>query len=120
MCIRDRNTVAYDNSSGGIYTPPAGTVFGTSVAHQVSVVDSGTAIATWQDAAVSQASQSYSRSGHPLTPDRFTLGGMYFNSTSPSVFWNGYIAEMVVWTSALSIVQRQAGEANQKGYFSTP
>lgn len=114
-----QNTVAYNDSAAAIYTPTAGTVFGTTLAHQVSFVDTGSAVSAWQDAAASQ-SATYSRSGHSMTPNRFTLGAIYFNSTSPSNFWNGYISEVVIFTSALNTTQRQSGEINQKSYFATP
>lgn len=85
--------------------------------HQLSFVDTGTVAEQWVDAtAASTGAVSYTRGTTTLS--NFSIGG------APQVgvtHWaNVFVAEVLVFYSNLTTVQRQAGEANQKAFFVTP
>jgi hypothetical protein len=86
--------------------------------HQMSATDSGTAMAQWLDGAVDLASVAYTRGTGEPTRDRFAIGGVVRSGSLaplPMTF-----SEAVFWTSVLGTSDRQAAEANQKGFYATP
>lgn len=92
------------------------TLFDSAV-HQTSVTDSGTSVSGWIDGAADGSASAYTRSG-TLTPDRAAIGAI--PRSTVSAFFGGSIPEVVTFASVLSTVDRQAAEANQKAYYSTP
>ncbi|WP_066038644.1 fibronectin type III domain-containing protein [Herbiconiux solani] len=97
------------------------------VQHQFSAVDTGSAFATYVDAAAGQ-SNSYTRTG-TLNPDVGAIGAVSRSGGLSSFFAfagsagssaPGNIAELVIFPGALSDTARHAGEANQKTYYETP
>ncbi|QTJ65864.1 fibronectin type III domain-containing protein [Rhodococcus sp. ZPP] len=88
--------------------------------HQVSTVDTGTQISLYANGALSGTQQTYTRAG-TLTIARTCMGGIvYSNGVTAIAPFTGIVSEVVSFTSALTDTQRQAGQANQKGYFVTP
>lgn len=87
-----------------------------SVSHQGSTVDSGSAISQFTDGTAAK-SDAYTRTGS-FTVTNFSIGALVRGSVT--TFFTGSLAELVVWQSALSTINRQAGESNQKTYYGTP
>lgn len=91
-----------------------GAVLANATLAQLSVVDTGTSVQNWVDNAT-VAATTYSRSGHTMTATDDTFGSAGFSSA----YLDGTAAEVIEFTSALNSTQRQAGAANQKGYYGT-
>lgn len=109
--IRTDSNVALLTDSGG--APPD--LFNGS-AHQGSTVDNGSSVAQFTDGSAAKT-DSYTRSG-TFTVPTFGVGALV--RASVGSFFTGSVAELVVWHSALSSTNRQAGETNQKSYYGTP
>ena len=96
-----------------------GTVLVNDQLHQVAMVDTGTLMSQWADGAVANTATTYTRASRVFTLDRSSMFGSVRLNTD-EVRMNVAMAEHVVFHSALSTAQRQAGQANQKSYYSTP
>lgn len=83
---------------------------------QVSWVDTGSAINAWTNGAQG-TSRNYTRSG-TFTLTTAGLGASV--RATVTGFANMALSEIVVWHTALTTGQRQAGEANQKAFYGTP
>lgn len=82
--------------------------------NQESCVDTLTSVQLWRNAVSEIGPTSYSRSG-AHTVNLFNVGVQ----VTPT--WHqGAMSELVFWGTALSDEAREAGEANQKGFFGTP
>lgn len=106
----DANTSQLTDSGGA---PPD--LF-NSASHQGSTVDSGSSISQFTDGSAAKT-DNYTRTG-TFTVTTFGMGALV--RAAVGSFFTGSIAEYVVWHSALSSTNRQAGEANQKSYYGTP
>jgi hypothetical protein len=148
LAVADHSTSAtleqdlYGESNGGTsakYAPFA--QFANSLAYStVFINDAGTSLVTGgpsgaYDTALGQISYvdpnsttvTYYKNGATNgtatvagTRGAATLPTRYVGSRNTSTGHNGHIAELVVYYTQPTSTQRQAGEANEKSYYSTP
>lgn len=112
-----RNFVADDALVAWFAAQSAGPALNDRL-HAVGVVDTGTLWSGFVDGAAAPAAVTYSRTGRTITLDRFSVGG---NRRTADESWAAMsLGELIVFYSALTTVQRQTGEADQKPYYGTP
>jgi hypothetical protein len=100
-----------------LHAAPGSVVFADGAIHQLSIVDSGSAMRHYVDGA-SSLNAAYTRGGATLTLTSFAVG--LLNISSPTYFGASTQSEIVQFTTALSDGQRAAGAANQRVWFNTP
>ena len=109
----------YSNDAGTAVVNSVGSLLINDALHQVSAVDSGTAMVQYVDGVAKNSPATYTRS--TSTFDQTSLGGL---ARAAGAGGNTYMsfsgAEFVGFASALSSTNRQNGESNQKSYYSTP
>lgn len=107
--------VVMRDDSGGTFVTKAGTVNGASELHAVSVKDTGEEISLRTDGAAA-GSEIYSRTGHTVTPTKFSLGAFFASGSA----WGGALAECIFFKGALTAEQLERAQGNQKSYWGTP
>jgi hypothetical protein len=84
--------------------------------NQVSVVDTGTNMAGYVNAAAVRTT-AYTRGG-VANLTNLSMGAM--KRTTDGQFFNGLISEVITFATGLGTTDRQAIEANQKAFYGTP
>lgn len=108
----DANSLFVNSGSSGALLTGTG-----NVTHQVTNVDNGSNVKQYMDGVLVDLG-AYTRTGHTFTATRTYVG--WNGATTSPVFFNGDIAEMCWFTTALSDADRTAIAANQKSYYGTP
>jgi hypothetical protein len=85
--------------------------------HQMSAVDTGSAMSQWIDAAADVSSFAYTRAAG-WAMNTFALGGVSRSGSTASFAVD--LSELVLWPAALSTAQRQTAETDQKAFYGTP
>ena len=107
-------SMAIQDDGGALLLNGSGPTLGGAM-HQVSIVDTGTALTPYIDGSTN-GTRPYDRTGKVVTLDRFAVGGRH----SGSNYMTGTLSELAIFGVALGDTQRGLGQANQKSYHGTP
>lgn len=117
-------TIAVENPAGTgvqLIANSVGPAPVDSALHQLSGVDSGTAVSGYLDSVAHQNQQPYTlpRQG-VYNGDVFGIGAWVTAAAAASFFFTGKLCEVVTFDSVLPDTVRITGERNEKSYYGTP
>jgi hypothetical protein len=117
-------TTAYSvifGDGGGVALSAAGAVLFDGNPHVGMVLDSGSAVSSYQDGSLTSPT-AYTRPTTTAVMENFNVGARVQGTGGSTIdsFVNGLVAELVVWKSSLSTSDAAAARANQKAFYGTP
>ncbi len=109
-----------DDNGATVKQVVGSTVPQNSALHQNTSIDTGTGITIYTNGTMNGTEQSYTRTGL-MTLARTAIGGIYYSTNvTPTAPYIGTFCEIITFSTVLTGSQRQAGEFNQKSYYTTP